>query len=456
MFIRIYTQNYNTNLQFVVKSPAYCKRSAAELKVKESILTCYTKKAQSVLKEMRYMRHQKAHSWSTNRNSSSTNRNSMSKDFCNDISSPFRTINNWGLSTPSEFAPFKTHHIRPSTYSLKVRRTRECRNNVKEGKRITFKELCDHKTETTAKSIQSITIYKGPIAKAYSISTTGVYTSPKNNMEEYENYSKNSSLLIDSKNREPKRNSTLQAKIEASPISNSKPMRHSTLAKDYERSTSNFIDGSTVELFKASSLLPGTSNLRISQDIPKNYLRGSYHTLESPFSSSTRSSLKRAKLIENPIANYSTTIHSKQNYIVKTRNIEGSKSSNQSIKSMTCKKPIQKQIKKLVVHRRTGQQDKVVLMAQVNLDKNSKEISAINSRIGSKNFSNMRKSNDASNFQIKIPESSCNYDNKSMIKSSVSKSKMLSIRTNIDGKPKLLSKKSSSPLFPSSDKNFKK
>jgi hypothetical protein len=130
-----------TNNPFIVKSPAYCKSSAAELKVKDSILTCYTKKAQTVLKEMRQMRHQKAHSCSTNRNSSNTNRNSISKDFCNDISSPFRTVNNCGLSTPSEFAPFKTHHIRPSTNSLKVRRTRECRNIVKEGRKITFKDM---------------------------------------------------------------------------------------------------------------------------------------------------------------------------------------------------------------------------------------------------------------------------------------------------------------------------
>lgn len=374
----------------------------------------------------------------------------MWKDFCNDISSPYRTLHNWGLSTPSEFAPFKTHHIRPSANSLKIRRTRQLRNTIKEKKGTTFKQWWDQKTETTAKSIQSIKVYKGPIAKAFSINTASVYPTSKNKNIDIENNSKNSSLVIESKNLEPIKNFTLLKFGDSSPITNYKPLRNSTIVKDYSKWVPNLAFEKPIELYKAHSLLPGTSNLRISQDIPKNYFRGSYHTLESPFSSSTRSSLKRAKLLENPIANFSTTIQKRNTINPKTRNFDGYKTANQSIKLLTTKKPVQKQIKKLVVHRKVGQQDKVVITTQVDLDRNSNEVKAYNSLPNSVKSSNKQK------WNMKVPETAWLCDTKSFSKSSINKSKMLSIKIASDNKPKMLSKKSSSPLFPTTEKGLKK
>lgn len=335
-----------TTQNFRVKSPAYCKRSAAELKVKESILNWYTKKAQSVLRELKQMRHQKAHSCSSNRHSLITNKNSMWKELCNDGASPYRTLHNCGLSTPSEFSPFKTHHIRPSANSLKTRRTRQFRNTIKEFKGTINDHWSGQKTETTAKSIQSIKVYKGPVAKAYSINAVSVYPNNISKVAEPESTSKNnSSLLIEPKNHEPKRNFTLLKLADWSPVSNQKSLRNSAILKNYTKQISSIGLEKPIELYKASSLLPGTSNLRISQDIPKNFFCGNYSTLESPFSSSTRSSMKRVKLIENPISNFSTTIHKRTTVNAKTRNFDGCKTANQSIKLLTTKKPVQKQIK---------------------------------------------------------------------------------------------------------------
>lgn len=57
---------------YLVKSPAYYKRAAAESKVKNSVLNCFTIKAQCILKDLKRQRKYKAQSCSTTRNSINT------------------------------------------------------------------------------------------------------------------------------------------------------------------------------------------------------------------------------------------------------------------------------------------------------------------------------------------------------------------------------------------------
>lgn len=58
-----------TDKDVFVKSPDYCRKSAAEVRARNARLTNYTKKAYSVMKELRKQKHQKAQSCSPLRNS---------------------------------------------------------------------------------------------------------------------------------------------------------------------------------------------------------------------------------------------------------------------------------------------------------------------------------------------------------------------------------------------------
>lgn len=97
-----------------------------------------------------------------------------------------------------------------------------------------------------------------------------------------------------------------------------------------------------------------------------------------------------------------------------------------------------------------GQQDKVVITTQVDLDKNWNEVSAYNSLPSSV------KSQDKQKLILKAAESTWVQDTRAQMKASFGKSKVLSVRTAFDGKPKMLNKKGSSPLFPPSEKALKK
>lgn len=138
-----------------------------------------------------------------------------------------------------------------------------------------------------------MTIYKGPTAQNYSINSPVLFSPTK---------SKHNSKL------------TSFTSLEGNIIyekSTTKPIRKSChLVKD---NNSSVQEGSQekLKLYKANSVLPGTSNLMISQDM--QYMKNStdslqfksYHArntmsaMASPFSSSARSSLKRAKLMSN-------------------------------------------------------------------------------------------------------------------------------------------------------------
>ena len=88
--------------EFKVKSPSYQKRTEAQKKIKMSILNWYTKKAKSVLRDIKRIKHQKALSCSTIRDkyglTLSNERSSISRE---SNSNPFDyNPNPWNTSSP--------------------------------------------------------------------------------------------------------------------------------------------------------------------------------------------------------------------------------------------------------------------------------------------------------------------------------------------------------------------
>ena len=186
-----------------------------------------------------------------------------------------------------EFVTFKKNpEYRKNYYVQSSDFSKQCHISFNQSSRdfnkFYTRSSCDRKSNNTNKSIQSVTIYKGPMAQKYKVNHQHEFSAPKRS------YKGKITSFVNSENQENK-NGFHQRE--------SKPIRHSMGMKDYER----FIDPNQApekELFKASSVLPGTSNLIISQDIPKS-IRYSSQTYASPFSSSTRSSIKRANMFEN-------------------------------------------------------------------------------------------------------------------------------------------------------------
>lgn len=150
---------------------------------------------------------------------------------------------------------------------------------------------------------------------------------------------------------------------------NSTPMRHSI---EHQRLVS-FSEESCVtpfKLYKANTLLPGTSNLMVSQDISAIPCRNSLNIFPSAFSNSTRSSVQRRKLIDKPESLSSSFIDTKtKNYYSANNKPTTYESQTNSNKS--------RQIKKCVVHTKTGYKNKVVMMAQVDLDRVGNKIASV-------------------------------------------------------------------------------
>ena len=139
-----------------------------------------------------------------------------------------------------------------------------------------------------SKSIKGITVYKGPLAAGYSIGSPRGLTPLKR---------KANSRLTSFSNSQDKNFLSVEKP-------RARVMRHSVGTFTKVQSRESSVSDSS-KLYKASLVLPGTSTLIVSQDILSNNLRQSCNTLASPFSSTTRSSIKRAKIAPNPVNSFS-------------------------------------------------------------------------------------------------------------------------------------------------------
>ena len=157
--------------------------------------------------------------------------------------------------------------------------------NLKDHKRIGLRSSVDRVTNSTTKSIQSVTIYKGPIANNMSINSPIKYSKSKS-----KHFSKQTSFASSKENKNLNQNPSPNNYARASTELQSPLTLRQSMGTDTSR------------LYKANSVLPGTSTLIVSQDIhwtASNNMINSCQTIASPYSSSTRSSLKRVKLSQN-------------------------------------------------------------------------------------------------------------------------------------------------------------
>jgi hypothetical protein len=346
---------------FKVKSPAYCKRSAAEYKVKDAILTCYTIKAHSIIKQMRKQKHQKAHSCSTSRNEPILKKFGTANTTLIEPKSAFKlSTKDELLSTPSELVSNFDTVGRSTSYSKKERRTRESRNvEPKHPQKFVFNINTERRTNSAVKSIQSVTVYKGPIAKAFSINLDSAVSPDRNKDKGLSAYS------------------SFEEKLASPEKPSYAPVRRSVGIKDYKEFKPKRPTENAPRDYKASKILPGTSNLIISQDIPKGAFRNSWANFGSPLSNSTRSSLVRTKFAENPSTSFNTVAHSGRLSDAKTRNLSNSGSVHQSIKSLSSIACNPKKVHKNSAQKVSSRKNKVVLMAKVNLDKDSNDLSTV-------------------------------------------------------------------------------
>jgi hypothetical protein len=295
--------------------------------------------------------------------------------------SPFaRARNDEMTSTPSSIPSFNINN-RSSNVSKNSRRSRKDResnksttvknsigntsevkfNNMKgsDNKAVLGKNRMDN---YNYKSIESVTIYKGP-ARIYSFNTSLNHSPAKHlKHESQENFSSFEKTLVSPKS-----------------------LYRSTGTMDFKNARSTAVK--KPPMIKANSLLPGTNNLMVSQDIQIDSLRNSSTSnFYSPASYSTRNSLVRTKLIESkPKDSQSDQLNLKKGS--KTRNLNNGQSAQHSMASLSSlKNPKQNENKVAQTAQKKGK--KIILMAKVNLTKGSSEVD-IKSKQASKFVNNL-------------------------------------------------------------------
>lgn len=310
---------------------------------------------------MRKQKHQKAHSCSTSRNEPILKKFGTANSTLVEPRSALKisTMDDM-LSTPSDLVSNLNTVGRTTSYSKKERRTRESRNvESKTGRKFVFNINNQRRTNSAVKNIQSVTIYKGTIAKAFSINMTCA-TSPEK-----------------IKDNDMSARTSFEEKLASPEKPNFVPVRRSMGIKDYKEFKPKRPMENAPRDYKANKILPGTSNLIISQDIPKGAFRNSWANFGSPLSNSTRSSLVRNKFAENPSTSFNTVANSGRLSEAKTRNLSNSGSTHQSIKSLSSIACNPKKINKNSAQKASSRKNKVVLMAKVNLDKDSNDLSTV-------------------------------------------------------------------------------
>lgn len=161
-----------SNIQ--IQSPANKRLHDAESKMKNSILSCFTIKAQGMLKDLRRERR-KLNSCSTSRNSMSWRKFNPFNSIGSEESSPFcRMSCDDNPPTPSELISFSQFQTKSSKLSKKnLRRGRKDRKieNAIQSNLVNGSNKQRVK-KSKRKSIESIIVYRGPAAQVYSINTS--------------------------------------------------------------------------------------------------------------------------------------------------------------------------------------------------------------------------------------------------------------------------------------------
>ena len=406
-----------------LKSPAYWRRSAAELKIKDSILSFYTNKAHSILKDIKDQRHMRPSSWASIKNYNSQ-RNSSRRNLIVDIPSPFKALKGNNIPTPTEITSAQTINSKPSNNEWS-RRTRECRNKETIPNRRTT-GMINNETSLIrkVKTMQSSTAYKGPKANAYCI-----------------NMSSNSQ-------------DSLSWVFETNALPTSKSKRNFEITEKCIRKA-GLPRNQSQWFYKASSLLPGTGNLRVSQDtkyfinsldkfwhkdpfIPLKSANQSFKAIESPFPQSNRSSYHKL------------TVDDRQNERVirfaesdndNSKVLHDANNSKYQVKFKSCNNSPQRKTDRQRDQKTTRKTYNHVLKAQVNLDYDSSVSSydrslASPAKFWKQKWQNLKKkeSKEVSNPRpiknIIVPIHSIR-DNKSTISNKTNKKlneKMLSIK----------------------------
>jgi len=160
-------------------------------------------------------------------------------------------------------------------------------------------KLVNSRTSLKNKLIESITIHKGPVSETFVIqpSTTRNTISSKHQMH----------CSFDQNQCPNKRLSKLH------------PVRRSLGQQDFKFFGSKNQAKNSPLLYKASSVLPGTSNLMISQDI------GGDRALNSPLSARSPTSERSSKILFKTLKNQRKILnkaaHKSSNLKLKTRNL---------------------------------------------------------------------------------------------------------------------------------------
>ncbi|CAI2364708.1 unnamed protein product [Moneuplotes crassus] len=269
---------------FRVQSPAY-KNKLAQNKARNSMLSCFTNKANKLIKNIKQERMNSEFGNRTMRNSISSfkfknflsPKNTESPSSRNDgfeaFSNPFE------MCSPKNFTRIKLNH--PDTTKRRTRKERKTDliSNTKTSDPCVKKDM----EKSLTKNIESITVYRGPVSKGYAI---------------------NSSTRFSARNLLRKTNSTASLK--------------SNIAKYYNEPkrielSQNFSFGipknpaSTTD--HHSKTIFGKESLEASFDLPPQRVRNSHQSaVNSPFSSSTCSSVIRSKVLDRTTVTTSSTV----------------------------------------------------------------------------------------------------------------------------------------------------
>jgi hypothetical protein len=336
---------YAKNSNILLKSPAYCKRSAAEWKVRDSILTWYTIKAQNVLNDLNsYRKSNSNYDSSRNRHSHSTKSNTFRVSLQKPSDMPFKVVNN-DEHSPTSSTPFREIKSLHKAKPKRNRRTREERNVKSFGQKIFFNSGKPKLNNVNKKNIQSVTVYQGSLT--FNDSPIKVGKAAKANM--FWSFENNGTALQ-------------QQRID--------PLRRSCGVNQNRYFKSSGIVERPLKIFKANSVLPGTSNLIISQDIESNTLLNSPKTVRSPISISNRSSWIRSKLTESARISFTSTVPNSNNPYGKTRNSLQKNYKNSGISLTT---EAQSLALKILTPNPKGKVKKIVRMAQVDLGRESEK-----------------------------------------------------------------------------------
>lgn len=141
--------------------------------------------------------------------------------------SPISSLRNTNLAFSDESFKFKLPKMNQnglSTTPLMKCRTGKQRKNTTE-----YTNTCDLGTDSMTKSMKSMSVYKGPVAKSYSINSPIERCSPKKGLQRYDEIAKCSRLTFGQYNT----TCSVNSDSELSPIlRNCEPTRH-TVTKDY-------------------------------------------------------------------------------------------------------------------------------------------------------------------------------------------------------------------------------